>query len=673
MPVKPRAPEYPRPVSPLCGEEAPVSHNTIVYYECQSSQKEDEIQRASKRQRIEAHATSYLRGQSLFILTASLRGPFDDGWRNPWADKSMTTSATEWVPGQSEVEISRHVVEAAQPETRCTEQQARPDFSDSALDGSSHVNDNDTNAPIPKISNVGNAKAAHASIFGRGFPLKESIVEVWPGTSLAVDPAKSTHLGSLPVSPSDGKVNPSRTLDITAGPLAEPAHAIAAVKASPPRKPLKRRPEPATTSFSSPVHSPAPMAHDADRNIHSSPLKRKRRRISSRSPGAAVEQQHQDQYPVDSATSKSRPCPSQVLGATPATESRKPRVEIICEPAATPKQAEPEMKVQGHEPSAEIDLATKHDLLESSNEPSDLFHSAPVALSGPTAISLAHEDTASTVTSLFPSAQVPQMPVLISLSSNLSSHDRMIQDLPRETASTGLGIEHIDQAIDQLGQPEEVPQEAPILQRESTINSAKAFEQNGLGALEKKSGDGPMAAPFAAMPTVQTIKKSLDITPNANSPISGKKSETLRSKKRQVFANGEKSSGSIKSAMKVAKQPPGTAGETSSTKLSLQYNELQNFSENNTHHEAMENEGHKTSAAPSSTPRSILKPLSQRSTGVHVLNTGSSSSTKQDAQRPGEINQISHDVNDSELEGMMDDLGSFLDTWDAEKQAAGVL
>ncbi|KAL6155654.1 inositol polyphosphate kinase kcs1 [Exserohilum turcicum] len=41
--------------------------------------------RAAKRTRVEAIAAQYLRGRPPVILTASLRGPFDNGWKNPWA------------------------------------------------------------------------------------------------------------------------------------------------------------------------------------------------------------------------------------------------------------------------------------------------------------------------------------------------------------------------------------------------------------------------------------------------------------------------------------------------------------------------------------------------------------------------------------------------------------
>lgn len=77
---------FPRPVSPVTFETcAPPPDNDIDSGTLLGSDDElDDIERAAKRQRIERLAESYLQGQPLFILSASLRGPFDQGWRNPW-------------------------------------------------------------------------------------------------------------------------------------------------------------------------------------------------------------------------------------------------------------------------------------------------------------------------------------------------------------------------------------------------------------------------------------------------------------------------------------------------------------------------------------------------------------------------------------------------------------
>jgi hypothetical protein len=45
----------------------------------------DPDEQAAKRQRIEKIASQYLQGKVPMILSAGLRGPFDNGWKNPWA------------------------------------------------------------------------------------------------------------------------------------------------------------------------------------------------------------------------------------------------------------------------------------------------------------------------------------------------------------------------------------------------------------------------------------------------------------------------------------------------------------------------------------------------------------------------------------------------------------
>lgn len=77
MPLHRRdAPFIFEPVEPLQSE---------IYTELSCSEDElDEAARASKRRRIEKRAQDYLDGKPLYILSASLKGPFDKNWSNPW-------------------------------------------------------------------------------------------------------------------------------------------------------------------------------------------------------------------------------------------------------------------------------------------------------------------------------------------------------------------------------------------------------------------------------------------------------------------------------------------------------------------------------------------------------------------------------------------------------------
>lgn len=72
-----------RPTSPLCLE--PLSPTESDADGLLGSDDElDEPTRAAKRRRIEKLGECYLQGKPPVILSASLRGPFDNGWVNPW-------------------------------------------------------------------------------------------------------------------------------------------------------------------------------------------------------------------------------------------------------------------------------------------------------------------------------------------------------------------------------------------------------------------------------------------------------------------------------------------------------------------------------------------------------------------------------------------------------------
>ncbi|RAH81175.1 hypothetical protein BO86DRAFT_363290 [Aspergillus japonicus CBS 114.51] len=74
-----------RPISPLsfnsCSLPPPDNDlDTLVA----SDDDLDSTERLARRRRIEKLAEAYLQGSPLFLLSASLRGPFDNGWVNPW-------------------------------------------------------------------------------------------------------------------------------------------------------------------------------------------------------------------------------------------------------------------------------------------------------------------------------------------------------------------------------------------------------------------------------------------------------------------------------------------------------------------------------------------------------------------------------------------------------------
>lgn len=80
-----------RQTSPLNFEPFSPNPTEIIWDEDES--EEDADTRAAKRRRIEKLGQDYLEGKPLFILTATLRGPFDNGWVNPWKRKRVRLDA----------------------------------------------------------------------------------------------------------------------------------------------------------------------------------------------------------------------------------------------------------------------------------------------------------------------------------------------------------------------------------------------------------------------------------------------------------------------------------------------------------------------------------------------------------------------------------------------------
>src|SRR5579859_2478459 len=87
--TKPKIPIYPRPVSPLNAEPLRAQPGDI-YLDDSSDSYSDSEQRRAKRRRIERLGEGYLRGDGLFIMTASLKGPWV-GWVNPWSKQNGKT------------------------------------------------------------------------------------------------------------------------------------------------------------------------------------------------------------------------------------------------------------------------------------------------------------------------------------------------------------------------------------------------------------------------------------------------------------------------------------------------------------------------------------------------------------------------------------------------------
>ena len=128
--VADRVPIYPRPTSPVHAESITLTRSDVSYQSSSSDDEFGESTRAAKRRRIELCAARYLRGELLFILSASLKGPLEGGkWVNPWMKKTGGHRHKVSDGLRSNTVRSRHNVEI--PETvHCQHEPARNEGAD---------------------------------------------------------------------------------------------------------------------------------------------------------------------------------------------------------------------------------------------------------------------------------------------------------------------------------------------------------------------------------------------------------------------------------------------------------------------------------------------------------------------------------------------------------------
>ncbi|OOQ88510.1 hypothetical protein PEBR_12443 [Penicillium brasilianum] len=145
---------YPRAVSPFSLDTYEPTVDAIAGDELPASDDElSEAERAAKRQRIEKLAESYLQGKPLFILSASLKGPFDQGWRNPWKkDRKDIVSRQINKRGKRAIQGSGRVVQ----ETDLRRPKHREDLAVAASSppAATHLA---AQSPVPLVANASSA------------------------------------------------------------------------------------------------------------------------------------------------------------------------------------------------------------------------------------------------------------------------------------------------------------------------------------------------------------------------------------------------------------------------------------------------------------------------------------------------------------------------------------
>ncbi|RAH43908.1 uncharacterized protein BO95DRAFT_417611 [Aspergillus brunneoviolaceus CBS 621.78] len=105
-----------RPISPLsfdsCSLPPPDSDLDTL---AGSDDDLDPTERLARHRRIEKLAEAYLQGSPLFLLSASLRGPFDNGWVNPWRKDRCRHGGSE---GTEDENQKRPVIPETNPRKR---------------------------------------------------------------------------------------------------------------------------------------------------------------------------------------------------------------------------------------------------------------------------------------------------------------------------------------------------------------------------------------------------------------------------------------------------------------------------------------------------------------------------------------------------------------------------
>ncbi|KAI9809774.1 MAG: hypothetical protein M1825_000207 [Sarcosagium campestre] len=114
---------------------APLSPGDCDIIVADSDSDRDEASRNSKRQRIEDIARQYKSGQPIYIHSATLRGPFNQGWVNPWRRRSPRST----IPALARQKTARHT-----PKSTSRRSSGLHTIKDSKLPRQSHISGQST-------------------------------------------------------------------------------------------------------------------------------------------------------------------------------------------------------------------------------------------------------------------------------------------------------------------------------------------------------------------------------------------------------------------------------------------------------------------------------------------------------------------------------------------------
>ena len=643
-----RVPEYPRSVPTIDVDDAPVCEDTIVYEHWTDDEEREAAERAKKRQKTRQEAAeTYLRGGEVVILTARLKGPFE-GWRNPWASrtrrKDMKLEAE--VP-ETTVRYNRSAPKQAGPLYMGNDSQRNPiDLEDdqdilvaSALRGG------------PMDPFTAKNRAGPLPLAGLA-PSSTARVEDWLKTSDVYARGPRSHAGSSPT------------------PAARPP-TCERLSPRPRSSPVQKKPS-NQESVLEQVATGLEVGKDVPTSRPGTASSVPSHESHQRAEAAILEQKRKSLHTVPPSTH------------LPAFEYRRPRRG---ERKGPTKQQAPDLVTSEA-------LQTTTAVKEVAPAPFDAGP-LPQADQSKATDKLASKPALSTETSKtstvpnMPSAQVAPAPHHVPSVANNHSTNDLLQELrsttrsqvqKEKTAKTGKDVTARTGAFEEDESKRKSEEERPDM-AVPLVDAVTAASPNHETPARELETQEMIAAikPF----DFSTIKKPRSGFTGLESPVTAMKDQTRKSGNRASFAGdqplSDDSQTSIKAGMKVKKVTTTASSGKGPPKVPL-------FEETSTGAApALRDDDLLDESLPSissmfgnrqaNAPRSILK-SSNAISSAPGLSGNTSASLRREAQIPsGQPGQKAVKVDlltedDSfDLNAAIDDLGSYLGTWDADEEA----
>ncbi|KIW86427.1 hypothetical protein Z517_01823 [Fonsecaea pedrosoi CBS 271.37] len=671
---KPTLPQYPRPVSPVSAEDIPICDETIVYYDPANDAPGDGEQRAAKRRRIESHATAYLRGQPIFIMTAQLRGPFDSGWKNPWAEKTID-KAKEAVASQQRLTSLARVTKPAHGKKQ-DPSASKADYSPRTFaETSKPATEKTKNKPAEGGRSPGRKSKQGENGVGQhlqenDLPTENNRIEDWLKRNAAYRRPENNEQSLPPPSPSEGKARrrenprPSLNLPVPTDGIVRIAGHKGLLSSS---TSALRRSVDFKSNLSSPLNATTPQHRPRARNCNTSP-----RQKYPETQHPAVEQADVSEFRAEYAILKSKQRTEHTASSVTKPFTRHAGAQDGSHGIIDSGGLEPSLGLPPPTNTTEERLKSAGDVISRINSTAgtvpDAHDTSPASPFEPGPRSLARERTKSSISTDLPSAQVPPLPVFASLPSNLSSHSQAPQEVLDHRSPRAIGTEDLGNAA-----------VAEISAAEGTNSGADAgLDAESISATERQKPvpddhqQSPMEVDELETSRLLTDRVS-DVPLSTKRDGRGKQTPSSpgitkpgppKSRRRLAFATDGTPSGSsrgtIKSALKVAKPTVMIQDTMAFNKTASPHGE---------EHCPATNDSSSPKFLRASAPKSILKASLQSSTIAPVhSNISSSSSNKQDAQRQQLLALVENDDN-FDLDAAIDELGSFLSSWAAEREA----